>query len=50
MTTTPPSLTQVKDKHPTPQTKFTIRATLDGFPIAPKGEGRAATYASSLSV
>jgi hypothetical protein len=29
------------DKQPTPSAKFTIQATLDGFPIVIEGEGRA---------
>jgi hypothetical protein len=35
------NVTQITDKQPTPSAKFTITATLDGFPIVIEGEGRA---------
>jgi hypothetical protein len=35
------NVTQITDKQPTPSAKFSIQATLDGFPIVIKGEGRA---------
>jgi hypothetical protein len=41
MTNANSNVTQITDKQPTPQTKFTIQATLDGFPIVIEGEGRA---------
>jgi len=33
MINTNSNITPITDKQPTPQTKFTIQATLDGFPI-----------------
>src|SRR5262249_39756644 len=41
MTTQASNVTPIGSKQPTPQTKFTIQATLDGFPIVLEGEGRA---------
>src|SRR5262245_27491306 len=41
MINTNSNITPITDKQPTPQTKFTIQATLDGFPIVLEGEGRA---------
>src|SRR5262245_8386422 len=34
-------VTPIESKQPQPQAKFTITATLDGFPIVIEGEGRA---------
>jgi hypothetical protein len=34
-------VTQIADKQPAPSCKFTIQATLRGFPIQIEGEGRA---------
>jgi hypothetical protein len=41
MTNTASNVTPIESKQPTPQTKFTITATIDGFPIVLEGEGRA---------
>ena len=41
MTSTNANVTPITDKQSTPQTRFTIQATLDGFPIVLEGEGRA---------
>src|SRR5262245_35393844 len=41
MTNSASNVTPITDKQTTPQTKFTIQATLDGFPIVLEGEGRA---------
>jgi hypothetical protein len=35
------NVTPITEKQTTPQTKFTIQVTLDGFPIVIEGEGRA---------
>ena len=36
------NVTQITDKQPQPSCRFTIQATLRGFPITIEGEGRAA--------
>jgi len=41
MTNAISNVTQLTDKKPQPQAKFTFTATLDGFPITIEGEGRA---------
>jgi len=41
MTNQTSNVTPITDQQPTQQTKFTIQATLDGFPIVLEGEGRA---------
>ena len=41
MTTANSNVTPIESKQPTPQTKFIIQATLDGFPVVLEGEGRA---------
>src|SRR5262249_42222823 len=35
------NVTQISDKQPQPSCRFSITATLDGFPITIEGEGRA---------
>jgi|SRR5882672_2499777 len=35
------NVTQITDKQPQPACRFSITATLDGFPIVIEGEGRA---------
>jgi len=35
------NVTPIESKQPAPSAKFTIQATLDGFPIVLEGEGRA---------
>ena len=35
------NVTQISDKQPQPSCRFTIQATLKGFPIEISGEGRA---------
>jgi hypothetical protein len=35
------NVTPIESKQPQPQAKFTITASLDGFPIVIEGEGRA---------
>jgi hypothetical protein len=41
MTNATSNVTAITDKQTTPATKFTIQATLDGFPVVLGGEGRA---------
>ena len=37
----PSNVTQISDKQPQPACRFSITATLDGFPITIEGEGKA---------
>jgi|SRR5215468_842112 len=41
MNSNPNNVTPIESKQPQPQAKFTITASLDGFPIVIEGEGRA---------
>jgi len=41
MNPNPNNVTPIESKQPQPQAKFTITASLEGFPIVIEGEGRA---------